>query len=99
MVLSAGQVILVFFVVAAFFSTAMFIFLCELVHKRVKQYQTEKKMKIEESRKRSRKYKKKDRLPKDLLRYPIVVIPPDEASKWREFFQEDLKTIQPSKEE
>ena len=39
MVLTAGQVILVFFIVMAFFSTSIFIFCCEVGHKSVKNYQ------------------------------------------------------------
>ena len=39
MVLTAGQVVLIFFIIIAWFGMAGFVFCCELVHKRVKDRQ------------------------------------------------------------
>jgi hypothetical protein len=67
MILSAGQVILVFFIVTCTFSFAGCIFLCELCHKAIKDRQM--------NRKNKKKGKKRSKLPKEMLRYP-------QDSKW-----------------
>ena len=88
MVLSVGQVILIFFITGVFFSFVLLIFFCELVHHQAKStiaYKTKHK-------KRQRLVRKshyRNRLPQDLLRYPddypIIVYPPNKS---RYFLQE-----------
>lgn len=69
MILSPGQVVLVFFIVAATFSISGCIFLAELCHKKVKilavlQAKDKKQQALNKAR------RKKILIPKDLLKYP-----------------------------
>ena len=72
MVLSAGQVILIFFIISIFFGTSLLIFLCELIFNKVKPNKTHKKKKKRKKRKDKmfQELQRKDKLPEDLLRYP-----------------------------
>ena len=72
MVLSAGQVILIFFIISIFFGTSLLIFLCELIFNKVKPNKTHKKKKKRKKRKEKmfQELQRKDKLPEDLLRYP-----------------------------
>ena len=88
MVLSVGQVILIFFITGVFFSVVLLIFFCELVHHQAKSTITYKRKHTKRHRP-VRKSHFKNRLPQDLLRYPddypIIFYPPN---KPRYIFQE-----------
>ena len=88
MVLSVGQVILIFFITGVFFSVVLLIFFCELVHHQAKSTITYKRKHAKRHRP-VRKSHFKNRLPQDLLRYPddypIIVYPPNKS---RYFFRE-----------
>jgi hypothetical protein len=68
MILSFGQVILVFLVVAGMFGISACIFCAEMGRKKIEQFKLAKKTKQTSNR-------KKRHIPKDLLRYP-------ENTKW-----------------
>ena len=83
MVLTAGQVILVFFIVLGTFSMAWVAFFCELCHKTIKDFKMARAEKKFDSRGTTgRKTGKKhgNQLPKDLLKYP------NDKSKWGDFY-------------
>lgn len=85
MVLSAGQIILVFFIVACTFGCSFCIFCCELAHKKVHNIRQERKL-----MKKSKEQGKKQRLPKELLRYPQLETA--KKSKWGNYHDEDEQT-------
>lgn len=80
MVLSAGQIILVFFIVACTFGCSFCIFCCEVAHKKVHNIREERKLKRKTSNKEG---KKAMRLPKELLKYPQL----ETKSKWGNYHE------------
>ena len=72
MVLTAGQVILVFFIVLGTFSMAWVAFFCELCHKTIKDFKKARAERFDSRGTTGRKTGKKhgNQLPKDLLKYP-----------------------------
>ena len=82
MVLTAGQVILVFFIVLGTFSMAWVAFFCELCHKTIKDFKKARAEKFDSRGTTGRKTGKKhgNQLPKDLLKYP------NDKSKWGDFY-------------
>jgi len=82
MVLTAGQVILVFFIVAGTFSMSIVAFCCEIGHKTVKDFKQTRAERLSSRGTTGRKTGKKhgNQLPKDLLKYP------DTKSKWGDFY-------------
>ena len=85
MVLTAGQIILVFFIVAATFSMSIVAFFCELGNKTITDYKEQRAQnRLHSSRGATgRKTGKKpgNQLPKDLLKYPDT-----KKSKWGDFY-------------
>ena len=78
MILSAGQVILVFFVMGGTFSFALFIFCCEMGHKKIKEVDKRRQHRKQVSQTLKGNVRQII-LPKDLLKYP-------DKSKWGEFY-------------
>ena len=99
MVLTAGQVILVFFIVLGTFSCAILAFCCEIGHKTVQDFKKERAEKLHSRGTTGRKTGKKqgNHLPKDLLKYP------DSKSKWGDFYagsnDSDDRPIRPQTQE
>ena len=84
MVLTAGQIILVFFIVFAFFSTSIVIFVCELIHKSMKN-QKMKKIEEEEEVRMVRKAKKIN----------MVQYPGTDPTKWGDLYQNTIRKKSP----
>ena len=90
MVLSVGQVILIFFITGVFFGVVLFVLFCELVHHQAKSTIIYKR-KQKQKQSFVRMSQNRNTLPQDLLKYPndypIVVY---HTNKSRNFFH-DMK--------
>ncbi len=70
MVLTAGQVILIFFITGFAFSLVLSVWLCELVHKKIKDGKNHEDGQSEAGFSAAKGKLLKNILPKDLLKYP-----------------------------